>query len=77
MKSIENKINALKEVNIEAGNMLNDQISHAQNAQWSRNDLSDLMKSDCDVADKFFSDNELLHSEVREMQDAIIGFYGD
>lgn len=76
-QKLEAKVNALKEINMEAGNKLHDQLSHAQNAQWSSDDLSDLMKSDCDVADMFFGDNEVVHAEVREIQDAIIGYYGE
>ena len=76
-KRLKAEVNAIKEVNVEAGNILHDQLSFAQNARWSFDDLSQMMKGDCDVADKFFSDNEEMHFAVRNAQDGIISFYAD
>ena len=75
--TIENEINKVKEWNAEAGNKLHDQMSHAQNAKWSREELSEYLKSDEDVADMFYSDDDQQHAEIREIQDSIINFYGE
>ena len=74
-EKIINDINKIKEYNIEAGNILHDQMHCAQNARFSFDELSDYLKEDDDVADLYFSDNEELHKEVRDIQDSIITFY--
>lgn len=76
-KKLEAEVNAIKEINAEAGNILHDQLTFAQNAKWSFDDLSELIKSDTDVADRFFSDDEEMHILVRHTQDGIIQFYAE
>lgn len=76
-QKIEKDINSVKEWNQEAGNKLHQQMIRAQNASWTKEGLADYMKSDEDVADEFYSDDDPLHAEIREIQDAIIGYYGE
>lgn len=76
-KKIESKINTVKEWNQEAGNELHNQLSQAQNAQWNKKELSEYIKSENDIADKYFNDESIQHSEIREIQDWIISFYGE
>jgi hypothetical protein len=76
-QKIENEINKIKEINMEAGNILHDQMHRAQNSKWTFDDLSNLLKTENDVADLFFSDDEGRHSDIRNIQDSIINFYSD
>lgn len=69
---IENEIKLIKEFDIEAGNKLNEQLHHSIHGTWDADELEQHLKSDEDVADLFFSDNESLHADVRNIQDAII-----
>ena len=74
-EKIQNEINSVKEWNQEAGNKLHEQMNRAQNADWTEEELSELMKSEEDVADEFYSEDDPRHDEIRNIQDAIIGFY--
>lgn len=74
---IEKEINSVKEWNMEAGNELHNQMSHAQNATWTREELSEYIKSDNDVADQYYSVGDQQHDEIRNIQDSIISFYGE
>ena len=74
-KQIEQDINRVKDRDEEAGSRLHDQMHRAQNEQWTFDELSDMLKGDNDVADNYFSENEQLHFDVRNIQDAIINFY--
>jgi len=75
-EKIQNDINDVKEWNQEAGSMLHAQMHAAQNSERTREELEDLLKSDDDVADKFYSEDDPRHNDIRTIQDAIIGFYG-
>ena len=77
VKKIENAINNIKEINQDAGNELHTQMHHAQNVKWTREDLSTYMKSDNDIADIHYCDNDAMHEAIREIQDDIIMFYGE
>lgn len=77
---LEKEINTIKELNQEAGNLLHTQLHNASNSEWSREDLSELLKSENDAVDLL--DNELLAFEemqntVRNIQDGIINFFGE
>ena len=76
LKQIETAINNVKNWNQEAGNELHAQFHHAQNSNWSRSDLAEYMKSESDVAEKYYSDEDNQHREIREIQDSIINFFG-
>lgn len=76
-ETIQNLINDVKEYNQEAGNELYEQLRIAQNEQWSNGDLSDLLKSEDDVADSFYNDDDSQHADIRNIQDMIINFYGE
>jgi len=76
-QQIEKSINDIKEINQEAGNKLHEQMFKAQNASWSASELSDLLKSEEDVADTYFNLDSSAHSDVRNIQDAIISFYSE
>ena len=69
-EKIQNDINAVKEWNQEAGNKLHDQMHKAQNASWTKEELSDLLKSDDDVADEFYGEDDARHAEIRNIQDS-------
>jgi len=75
--NIEKAINNVKNWNQEAGNELHNQFHHAQNSNWSIADLSEYIKSDNDVADEHYSDEDSQHAEIREIQDSIINFFGE
>jgi hypothetical protein len=72
---IEKRINEVKEWNQEAGNKLHEQMHMAQNSDWSREDLNELIKTEEDVSDEFYSQDDIQHAEIRSIQDVIIGFY--
>ncbi len=77
---LEKEINSFKRLNQEAGNLLHIQLHHASNSEWSREDLSELLKSENDAVDLL--DNELLafekmQSTVRNIQDGIINYFGE
>ena len=77
---IEREINEFKELNQEAGNLLHQQLHHASNSNWSKTELSELLKSENDAADLL--DKELLAFDemlgaVRDIQDSIIYFFGE
>jgi len=76
-KKLEAEVNAIKEINTEAGNILHNQLTFAQNAKWTFDDLTQMIKGDNDVADKFFSDDEEMHHSVRNTQDGIINYYSE
>lgn len=76
-EKIQNDINAVKKWNQEAGNKLHEQMHRAQNSSWTKEELSELLKSDEDVADEFYSEDDTQHVEIRNIQDEIIGFYGE
>tara|TARA_R100000951_G_scaffold116755_1_gene130446 strand:+ start:8792 stop:9034 length:243 start_codon:yes stop_codon:yes gene_type:complete len=76
-ESIQTLINEVKEYNQEAGNELHEQVSKVQSAQWSKEELSDLLKSDNDVADTYYNENDCQHAEIRNIQDMIINLYGE
>lgn len=76
--TIQNEINNLKDVHEDYNdqiNKLHKQMIVAQNSYFSREDLSEYLKSEDDVCDKI--DNEALIEEVRNIQDLIICFYSD
>ena len=74
---IEKMINDVKEWNQEAGNALHRQMHSAQNSYWTKDDLAEHIKSENDVADEHYPEGDSRHTEIREIQDAIIGFYGE
>jgi len=74
-QKIEAAINNIKNIHQEAGNELHQQLFHAGNSGWSREDLSEYVKSDNDVVDHFGCENIL--DEIREIQDSIINFFGE
>jgi len=76
-ETIEQLINAVKEYNQEAGNELHDQMHRAQNAEWTREELSEFLKTDNDVADAYYNDGEAQHADIRNIQDMVINFYGE
>jgi len=76
-EKLQSEINAIKEINQEAGNILHEQLHRAVNAEWGAEDLSEMIKTDRDVADLFFSNNQSVHDDVRNIQDGIIGFFGN
>ena len=75
-EKIQVKINNVKEWNQEAGNKLHDQLHRAANARWTREELSELLKQEDDVADTHYSVDDVQHAEIRDIQEDIIGFFG-
>lgn len=80
--SIQAKINDLKagadEELMNQLNILHDQFNRAGAAEWSKDELSDLIKSDSDILDSGVIDEETaLWDQVREIQDDIILFFGE
>ena len=73
--NIENAINVVKDWNQEAGNKLHSQFEQAKNSHWTKNSLGNFIKSDEDVADEFYSDDDSQHAEIREIQDSIINYF--
>ena len=77
-KKIESQINAVKEYNQEAGRQLQMQLQDAKIKRWTKEEFSDYIKSENDVADEHYTlDEDKEHAEIRDIQDAIIGFYGE
>jgi hypothetical protein len=74
---IENEINLLKESHQDAGNVLHEQFYKASIAEWSVYELSDYIKSDEDVITDFNLDGFLVATRIRNIQDAIINFFGE
>ncbi len=79
LKEIEKTINRVKEYNQDAGHELHVQLHHAMNSARviTTKDLTWLLKSDLDVADKYYSIDDKEHAEIRNIQDSIISFFGD
>ena len=77
--TIEAQINILKDyaddTQFEALNKLHAQLNQAANAEWTKDELSNLIKSDDDVLDNFEKDTAF-YEAVREIQDGIILFFG-
>ena len=71
-EKIESMINKVKEWNQEAGNTLHEQMHTAQNSEYSNSELAELIKSEEDVADMYYCDEDIRHGDIREIQDAII-----
>jgi hypothetical protein len=76
-EKIQVKINNVKEWNQEAGNKLHDQLHRAANARWTREELSELLKQEDDVADSHYSDDDVQHAEIRDIQEDIIILFGE
>lgn len=74
LNKIEKEINEVKEWNMDAGNELHTQLSESLNSSNSFDDLSEIIKEDNDVADKYYSQDDGQHAEIRNIQDAIINF---
>ena len=73
---IESWIHQIQQSNAAAGDQLQKQMIYAKSGEYSIEDLSDSLKGKEDVADLFYNDNDLFHVEIRNIQDAIIGYYG-
>ena len=76
-QNIEKEINGVKNWNQEAGNKLHQQFHNASSSQWSTEELTNLLKSDEDVADEFYELGDIQHAEIRNIQDSIINFFGE
>ncbi len=76
-QEIEKDINRVKEYNQYAGSELHSQLHAAANSEWSTPDLTKLIKSDFDVADKYNSIDNKDHAEMRKIQDSIIELFGN
>lgn len=83
MNSIENikkEINLLKEKNKRSGNILQSQLHSVMEYEWTREDLSILLKTDIDAVDLLDEDLESfdeLQENIRNIQDGIINYFGE
>lgn len=55
---------------------LSENLNYAQNAELTRGELSDYMLSDHDVLDNIDGVSDAFREDVREIQHAIINYYG-
>lgn len=81
-ESLQNEINNLKidasNDLMEVLNKLHDQFNRASNAKWSREELSEIIKSEDDVLDTGLIEEDTgLWEEIRSIQDGIINFFGE
>lgn len=75
---IEQNINAIKEISQDIGNDLHEQYHKASCSRWLKEDLRDFILSDNDVTETFnVSEDDLLFPDIRNIQHAIIGFFGE
>jgi len=75
-QAISNSINSLKESNMEAGNELAAQFNMLSNSRNTVTQLKEIVKQDDDIADRYFSDGSAEHAEARDIQEAMISFFG-
>ncbi len=80
LNKIQDQINLQKEiaseVEMEALIALHDQLGRASSAEWSKEELSELLKSENDILDGFEQDTGF-YEEVRNIQDQIITSFGE
>ena len=83
VQDIQNQINSLKanfceDENITSQlNILHDQLNKAGAAEWSREELSNFLKSDNDILDSgVIHEETILYADIRNIQDQIINFFG-
>ena len=74
--NIENQIKAVLGFNVNAMLELYAQYLQVMNSDFTRYELMTMLKTDEDIADMYFVEGTHEHSEIREIQDAIINFYG-
>lgn len=70
------KINADTEQEAEIFNELHDQFVRVSSAGWTREELETELKQENDVLDDV-SDEAWFYEDVRNIQDAIVVFFGD
>jgi len=74
--NIESQIMAIVRFNLDARNELWNQYVIARELDWGRDEIENLIKSDFDVAEEHFEEGSFAHTAIREVQDAIINYYG-
>ena len=74
---IEADINAIQSWDQAASNELYDQLVQASIMKWTAKELSHLIMVEHDVADNNYVQDTGEHSEIREIQHAIINYYGE
>ena len=70
------KVDASEELMTEL-NILHDQLKTASSAEWTGDELEDLIFSDSDILDSGVVDEDTkLWSEIRDIQNEIVSFFG-